>query len=227
MKLQKTFFILIIFIASFQICFGQDNPKAELIDEFGNINCDDFLARNEGFYRVLQENPGSQGYAVISGKNDELRKKVNYELLIKGAIAINRFDVSRITTIRGAESENFKVQFWQVPPGAAKPDFKESKWNFVFPPQTKPFSFYDNIREICPPISFETVYAEYLNANPQARGHIVIYAKSLKTYNKFRNEARDLLKDIPINRLRFFHIKRNFSDNYANIEYWLVPRKTK
>ncbi|MET0752078.1 MAG: hypothetical protein ABWZ66_01840 [Pyrinomonadaceae bacterium] len=176
---------------------------------------------------MLRENPGSQGYAVISGKNDELRKKVNYELLIKGAMPFSNFDVSRIITIRGAESENFRVQFWQIPPGAAKPDFKESKWNFVFPPQTKPFSFYDNIREICPPVPFETVYAEYLNANPQARGHIVIYTKSLETYNKFRKEAQDLLKDIPINRLRFFHIKRNFSDNYANIEYWLVPRKTK
>lgn len=74
---------------------------------------------------------------------------------------------------------------------------------------------------------FETVYAEYLNANPQSRGHIVVYTRSLKRYNKFKKEAQNLLKDIPINRLRFFHVKREHSDNYANLEYWLVPRNIK
>jgi hypothetical protein len=124
--------------------------------------------------------------------------------------------------------ENFRIRLWRVPHGAEKPSFEETKWNFVFPPKSKPFKFYDDAADlICPPTPFEKVYAEYLNANPQARGNIVIYAKSFKKYTKLKKDARNLLKDISANRIRFIHIKSSHSDNYANIEYWLVPEKTK
>lgn len=228
MKLQKSLFILVILLVSLQVCFGQEKPEAILIDELEGFPCDEFLARTDAFFISLQNNPDSQGYAVISGKNEELQKKVGYELFIKGAMAFRNFDRSRIIQIRGAETGNFKIQFWRVPAGAEKPDFKETAWNFVFPPQTKPFVFsWEGVAGVCPETPFETIYAEYLNANPEARGHIVIYAKSLKKYNKLKNEARKILKDISLNRLRFFHIKKEYSDNYANVEYWLVPQKVK
>lgn len=228
MKLLKTFFILIILLVSFQISFGQEKPEPILVDEFGNIPCDEFLGRTDNFLAVLQKNPDSQGYAVISGTSYDLRRKVGFELMMKGAMTFRNFDSSRISFVRSADTDKLIIQFWSVLQGAEKPDFNESEWSFVFPPQTKPFLFFDNaFFEICPSSPFETIYAEYLNANLQARGHVVIYTKSLKEYKKLKKDTLKLLKDIPISRLRFFHVKKEHSDNYANIEYWLVPRKIK
>lgn len=189
MKLQNTFLTLVILFVSFQICFGQEKPTAILVDEFSILPCDEFLARNDAFFATLQNNPDSQGYAVVSGSSDELHRKIRYELLIKGYIAARKFDDSRIILVRGGETENFSIRFWRVPSGAEKPDFKETKWNFVFPPKSKPFRFYDDSPDIiCPPAPFEKVYAEYLNANPRARGHIVIYATSFKKYKRLKRK---------------------------------------
>lgn len=228
MRVENTFLTLIILFVFFQISFGQEKPEAVLVDEFSALSCDEFLARSDYFFTSLQNNPDSQGYAVISGANAQLHRKISYELLIKGYIAARRFDDRRIILVRSGETKTFSVSFWRVPSGAEKPDFKETKWNFVFPPGSKPFKFYDDAADIiCPPTPFENVYIEFLKANPQARGNIVIYAKSFKKYNNFKNEARNSLKDISSKRLRFFHVKRNYSSNYANIEYWIVPRKKK
>ncbi len=46
MKYQKIFLVLIIFCAFFQICLGQEKPKAILVDEFHKFHCDDFLSSN-------------------------------------------------------------------------------------------------------------------------------------------------------------------------------------
>lgn len=223
MKAQKILHILICLFVVSQISFGQEKPKAILVDEFGNISCDDFLARIDGLFNELQNEPNSQGYVVIYGKKDYLRRKIAYELWTNGAIKFRNFDSSRIIKVRGAETENIKIQFWKVSIGADKPYFNEASWNFVFQPKTKLFIFHDDLEQICSSVSFEKVFAEYLNANPQSRGHIVIYEKSLKQFEKQKRKIQDLLKDIPSNRLRYFFIKRGNS----NTEYWLVPGKRK
>lgn len=225
MKLQRSFFILIILFALFQIGFGQDESKAEIIDEFGRISCDDFLARIDNFYIALDNNPNSQGYIVIYGDNDYLRTKLVYELWFNGAakfgaVKSENFSDNRITKIRGEEKGNIKIQLWKVPDGAKKPDFNEEKWNFVFPSNTKPFIFYEEFwDQICSSVSFEKIYIEYLNANPEAHGNIVIYEESYKNFLKTKKETLNLLFKIPAKKFRFFFVKSESS----NIEFWLIP----
>jgi hypothetical protein len=143
--------------------------------------------------------------------------------LIKGQIEYRKFDKSRINFIRGEDSQNLRTQLWIIPEGAEEPDFKEAAWNFVFPSQTKPFLFLSDHDEVCPETPFETAYAEYLNANRRARGLVVIYAKSRKKFDRFKKDALNKLNNISTHRLRFSRVKRERSENYANIEYWLVP----
>ena len=221
MKAQKILLILICLFAVSQISFAQDKPRAVLVDEFDNISCDDFLARADNLFIELQNEPNSQGYVVIYGKNESLPKKIAYELWTNGAIKFRNFDGNRITKVRGAETKNIKVQFWKVPAGAEKPNFNEAKWNFTFQPKTKPFVFHDDLEQICSSDSFEKIFAEYLNANPQSRGHIVIYGKSPKEFERQKRQTQKLLKNIPSHRLRYFFIKTD----YSNTEYWLVPKK--
>ena len=188
MKYQKSFLILITLLASFQICFGQEKPKAILVDEFSKIECDDFLSRIDNFHIQLKNDSTSQGYAVISGDNSNLRVKLAYELWINGAIKTMKYDGNRIVKVRSKEIGEPKMQLWIVPSGVEKPDFKEITWNFVFPPKTKPFIFHDDFEQICSSVAFEKIFTEYLMANPNSRGHIVIYGKLFQGIWKRKKE---------------------------------------
>lgn len=224
MKSQKIIILLIFVFVCFQIHPSQGVPKAELIDNFSRISCDDFLMRLDVFYGELLNDPTSQGYVVIYGDNADLRIKLVYELWTGGSIRFRNFDVNRIKIIRGIETRELNIQLWKIPAGGEKTDFKEAGWDFTFAPKTKPYIFYDEFNDqICSSVPFEKVYAEYLNANPNAFGHIVIYGKSRRNYQRQKNETQILLKDAPQNRLRFFQIR----DERENVEYWLVPRKKK
>jgi hypothetical protein len=46
--------------------FGQERPSAILIDEHGEISCDDTLGRIDIFFSELQRAPSSTGLIVIS-----------------------------------------------------------------------------------------------------------------------------------------------------------------
>ena len=123
MKIRRLFFTFLLSLAAFQFCFSQEKPKAVLFEEFGNINCEELLARMDAFYNVLSNDPSSQGYIIIYGKGDETVRKLSYELLINGSIKFRNFDKSRIVRIRGAERENLEIELWKVPAGAEKPVF--------------------------------------------------------------------------------------------------------
>ncbi len=224
MKSAKILLILICLFVVSQISFGQEKTQAVLFDEMGNPNCETLAARTNGLLTQLNNEPTSQGYAVFYGDNKYLRRKLALELWLNGEIKSMKFDSSQIIKIRGAEIGNTRIQFWIVPAGAEKPSFNEEKWNLVFPAKTKPFIFHDDYSDqICSYVSFEKVFAEYLNANPEAHGHIVIHEKSLKKYEKRKKETQNLLSEISKNQLRYFYVKNDSS----NVEFWLVPRKQK
>lgn len=65
MKLYKNLFVLIILFVTIQICFGQEKPKAELIDEFGDTSCENLIAGQDFLLSSLQSDPTAVGYAVI------------------------------------------------------------------------------------------------------------------------------------------------------------------
>lgn len=222
MILRRFLFTFLILLTAFQLCLSQEKPKAVLIAEFGNDGRESLLQRMDYFYSELANDPESHGYIIIYGKDDDTAGKLTYELWINGSIHFRGFDPNRVNKIRGAEAEKLNIQFWKVPAGAEKPTFEEGKWNFSFPPNTKPYVFHDSYSDqICSYTSFEKVYAEYLNANPEAKGHIVIYEESRIKYLKKKKESQKLLSEIPQNRLRFFYVKGEDS----NVEYWLVPKK--
>ena len=87
MKSQKMFLALIILFASFQICFGQVVPKAERIDEFGIITCEDFLARLDNFFIALNNEPSLTGYAIIYAEKGSRQAK---DYLRFGGISYHR-----------------------------------------------------------------------------------------------------------------------------------------
>lgn len=226
MKLRKIILLFFISIGFLNICLAQESPKAVLIIESGRMNCEEILAATDSFYIELLNNPNSQGYFVIYGKDEEIREKANYEMLFDGAIFFRKFDANLVRKVRGEETENIKVQFWLVPAGAEKPDFKEATWNFSLPPETKPYLFYSNSPDfdhICVRPSHNKTYTEFINGNPTFRGNIVIYESSLKKFRKTKAKILKMLPDVPENRLKFFYVQRKDSI----FELWIVPPKIK
>ena len=228
MKPPKFVLATLIFFSFLQICFGQEKPEEVLIDEFGEINCDDVLGRLDNFLVALGNDPASSGYVIIYGKKENDRLSYRYRSWLRGHIKFRRFDSERVAIIRGRESENLKIQLWVIAPGANPPNNTNLNWDLPFS-LSKPRKFYSETNDggYCPS-DILIRFSEILRNQPEVRGNFVIKAKSLKAFN---NRKRDLLNEfsgIPPNRLRFFYV-RNSSDTYdvdnAYVEYWLVPPK--
>ena len=231
MKLQKVSIVLVVLFASLQICFGQEKPKAELVDEFGKIVCEDLQVRTDIFYRNgLGSNSSSTGYIVINGSKNNSLEKYLLEVRFKSAIISNKYDFNRVVFIHGKDGDSTHGQFWIVPAGADKPDFNEANWDYALPELNKASKFYErnweNFDDICPSnINLsEELYAKILLGNPNFRGNFVINRNSSK------NIKKELLKTfvnkykIPANRLKFFYDANGYPDN---VEYWIVPPKRK
>jgi hypothetical protein len=124
--------IFLILLSSVITCFAQKQPKANLIDEFGKITCDDFLARADNFFTVLRANPSSKGYFVIEGNNDLLRRKLAWEAEFNAAAAIRVPDQTRLIRVRGPEVGDLEIQFWLVLPEAPFPISSHRFGNFPY-----------------------------------------------------------------------------------------------
>jgi hypothetical protein len=230
MKLQKTFFILLILFISLQICFGQEKPKAELIDEFHRVPCDETLARVNNFVAELTNEPNSKGLVISFGKKEKDLQNLRYEQLIKNAVKVLRFDINHIIFAHGENEETLRLQLWKIPVGVDFPAFRRGEWSYSLAGTIKPYIYDTTVSndDICPPTTDSELYSKLLFANSNFRGHLVIYTQSIE---KFRQTKNELLKEIvdtykvPRIQLKFFYIKSKA--DYFNIEYWLVPQKKK
>lgn len=204
--------------------FAQASPQAKIIDQFGDITCEDVLARLDNFFVSLSNDPTAIGYIIIQGKRENARQSFRYRSLIRGHTKFRRFDSSRLTIIRNEESDNLKVQFWLVPAGADLPQSSNLSWDSPFS-ISKPEMFYseDGDDGICPNDILIT-FSEILIKKTNIRAHFVIKAKTFKEFNERKKELLNEFKEISVNRLNFFYVRNN-RDSY--VEYWLVPPKRK
>jgi hypothetical protein len=228
MKASKTLLIIVCLFAVSQISIGQEKPQPVLIDEFGKANCEDLSARLDGFYIQLRDAPNSKGFIIIYGdKNDQLEKYYR-ERFLKQLFALRGNSPNLTVFIRGKDEENIRTQFWKVLEGSAKPFFEESNWNFELSRIKKPFIIHANswIDEICPTVFGIDFYSQLLLANPNVRGHLVIYEKSLKRFLKTEKDLLNKLTQnykVPSSQLKTFYVKKYNSD----VEFWLVQKKQK
>ncbi len=100
-----------------------EKPKAVKVDEYGEVNEEDEMARLDNFAVQLMNRPGEQGYVIASAgkksKNGETKTVIdrtrNYLVKMRG------LDASRLVTVDGGKTENPIRQLWIVPAGAAPP----------------------------------------------------------------------------------------------------------
>lgn len=138
--MRRTAIILAIIIFAVANVAAQV-PQAELIDEFGWVPCEDLRSRLDNFLATLDKKPESMGLVyVYEGKYgvtlyDKKGGRAEVRLPVVGEAAhrtnifrvhfgFRKFDPTRYLFIDGGFRENFTVQMWIVPNGAAPPPAK-------------------------------------------------------------------------------------------------------
>ena len=137
---MKTF-IKIIFLWSFVFASSAYAQEARKIAEFGNTNCEGYLARMDGFLLELNNLPDSKGYVfVYAGKTlvsynnkgkyigDQNQYVLPYRNEAKSRIQTmksrSRFKNlpnGQINFVESGFRENYTVEFWLVPKDVMPP----------------------------------------------------------------------------------------------------------
>lgn len=136
MKLFTGFalYLMLAFSASAQ------SNEAVKIDEFGSINCEDYLARMDGAIVTASNNPTLKVIVfVYEGKIQTNKYKNDGSLLkvqsvlpeyglarakirsMKKYLTVRGADPKQFTFVSGGPRENFAVELWSVPVGASVP----------------------------------------------------------------------------------------------------------
>ncbi len=98
-------------------------PEATKVDEYGNVNDEDEMARLDNFALQLASNPNDQACVVVYagkyGKSGD--SKVAIGRIRSYLVKTRGVDSSRIVTMDGGKKENPTRELWLVPSGATPP----------------------------------------------------------------------------------------------------------
>jgi len=229
MNLSRLYLISFLLLALGASAKSQKPPKAILIDEFPRLHCEDVIARQDNLFVEVQTTPNSVGYAIIFADNENRTHARRTESMFHGHTQFRRFDDARFKVIRAVGAEGLRVQLWIIPRGTPVPEFQPTEWDFKIDPPRKPSKF--NASEYdegpCPIGSQFQLYSDYLKANPDTRGHIVIWARTSAQFHKEKERIhRDFLTKYSIDddtRIRYFYFRHR--STYIKWEYWIVPKR--
>jgi len=214
--------LVLVVLLSTVAAIGQDKHQAELVDEFGDVQCDEYLARIDSFYIQMANNPTMQGAAVISGANEHLLRKLILELRFRSGTARPGTGQKPIPVIRGEEIGPPKMSFLLFPPSLKLPE--SAKWDVTIPVGTKPAAFHIDYDGICSYRTLHLTVSELLAANPKLRVNIVLQALKPNGHSKLEQEVRLLFTSEERKRIRFFRQRSDYPCSSGDsAEYWLLP----
>lgn len=220
--MRRLAFALIIAVSLFGSTPGQATPQAVLVDEFGRIGCNEFLARLDAFMVELHNNPGDKGYFLIS---EDTRNPRAFQRMVEASIFTRRFDRERISVAIVSKEIGAGSQLWRVPLGAEAPAFKPIAR--PEPDLTKPFKYgSDDSIGICPTFSPD-LFAKLILDNPGSKARVVIAGRTVRSRLQMAKGVREILESytkLPADRISFYYVHR--PDEWLwETEYWFIPAK--
>ena len=137
--MKKQLFSLLLLI-SFSIVISAQTPAAQKIDEFGNVNCEGYLARMDNTFVSALNDPSSKIYVFVyegyltKPKYDSNGKSIGYESALpqmglakarirsmKQYLKLKNMPQEKFVFVEAGFLEDFKVELWNVPDGATPP----------------------------------------------------------------------------------------------------------
>jgi hypothetical protein len=108
---------------------GATADKMRQFDEFGDINCEDEMARLDNFAIQLQNDPAAKGVMVFyGGRRFRGRLPKQGEAAARAArmkpylVERRRISSERVIVIDGGYREEFQVDLWVIPADIAPPE---------------------------------------------------------------------------------------------------------
>lgn len=136
---MRTLLVLITILLSISFSIAQ-RPEPKLIDEFGNVPCDDWLGRMDLFLAELSNFKDRSGLVILyEGKYIDYSKRRNPLVapvvgevnmranLIRRHFEGRRFDLGRITFVSGGFRDEHLVELWSIPRGGSYPKPKPTR----------------------------------------------------------------------------------------------------
>jgi hypothetical protein len=219
----------------FLICFAvataaQEQPKAVLVDEFGNITCGDLSARLDNFIFELQQKPNSVGYVVLSA--DPTTSSAANEKYIDGYARWRRFDEERLLIATAKLPSAIKAQLWLLPTAAELPTHLELSSTRTLPHSTRKIRLFSLFGEYGPCYTGAPLRlaSNYLSSEPGVIANIVIGSKTQRGFKKARFKTIRLFRDkygIAETRLKFFWTRTEYEPEGSDIgELWIIRKRT-
>jgi hypothetical protein len=211
---------------------AQEGPKAVLVDEFGKITWEDYVARLDNLTVEMTRKPNHQAYMIFQNgevKND--RERFRFYQWGEDHLRLRKIDLSRFNFIRAVDGQTQTTQFWIVPPGAEKPIYSEGEWNLELPRGTKPFIWTTtewNSGLVLPAVHLSLDhFCEVLEGNPRSRVNFVIRARKTRQHIDEETLITKIMLEkckVDSNRIRFFRLFENRPRwDYLQTEVWLLP----
>ncbi|MBX3289556.1 MAG: hypothetical protein KF855_09430 [Acidobacteria bacterium] len=207
---------------------AQNTGEAVLVTEFGRTPCGDMIARQDYLFHELSKDPKAIGYAIIFSDADSLENARRVELTLNGQTEFRKFDDSKFRVVHAVGQFGLNVQFWIVPEGADLPPYEPVNWPLGT--SRKPFIFNRSDGDVgpCPSGHQFKVYADILNSYPGSKGHVVLWTRTKRQFEKEKERVeRDLVRKYSLGagKIRYFYFRQR--DNCPRWEYWVVPKRSK
>ncbi len=233
---------IILFIPAWT--FGQERPKAVLIDEFGRPCNEELLARFDNFISQRNEIPDAHSYIYFYGDYQLEGRNLSFVDYLKGGYhRLESTPERQFRFVQGGNLSEMKLQFWLVPPGAEMPPISpkytppaEIKRPVLFdkgwadfhrwygPTEIYSMGFYDLGCDFPPN---DDAFAKLLLADASLRGHLIIYTSKEHGAKRGNAVARFAIKDLidrfglQRNRITFAYGGKR---DEPEIELWLIPK---
>jgi hypothetical protein len=114
--------------------YAMTEPEARMVDKFGNICCEDEMARLDNFANQLQSEPAAQGYIIfyegrsyascgskvarIPRRGEAAARAARIRPYLTKTRGLNP---DRIFIMNGGYREEWSAELWIAPPGATAP----------------------------------------------------------------------------------------------------------
>lgn len=213
--------------------FVQQGTAQFLVDEFGELACEDIAARVELYVRELAKDPDAPGWVETFAPKGDFQYSLQIESQVLGMVESfnSRSDIkvnpNRLLFEYGGVERSGRTRLWIIPKGTEKGIDIENKPSLELATDAEPFRFRTVKRA---PDKSECVFGgvnkqfiAILEANPLATGNLVIADENQKAFQEKKRELLSALSGIDPVRLRFFFVK---SKN-PYVEYWIVPKRAK
>ena len=228
-----TFFAFLLLFASMS---GQEQPKAVLVDEFGELCSDDLRSRIDSFFATISNSPGSTGYVVGLAQSSLPGRYEKFLRLFKNQLSFRNFYPDRVRFLRSSDRDDLRIQFWLVPVGGSLPDVPAYVRSPILVPTLFDASAIDSIEkgevlfgEGGEPCDFGLQpehFANELNKQPNLEAHLVATsdrrhsARFVKRALRLTQQALTKTYGIPAGRIKISYAG---TAEESEMQLWVVP----